>query len=152
VHLSRGKTYSVEVPRTARVKYGPMVTLHFTSPTLSAMRQHLRTRQDPRATALSMSHAGIQPGDLLPRLSSYCPPSKPSLQFIMLLKGLGAWRVIMLLQSLNISGFRCLTQSGGCRLLSWGDILAYYLQAHLSLHILGRVSQYRGSEIASGFG
>ena len=42
-------------------KHGRMLTLRFTSPTLSAMREYLKDRQDPGAGALFVSHAKSRP-------------------------------------------------------------------------------------------
>jgi hypothetical protein len=44
-----------------RGKHGRMVTLRLTSPTLSAMREYLKARQHPGATALFGSHAKTRP-------------------------------------------------------------------------------------------
>ena len=44
-----------------RGRYGRQVTLRFTRPTLSAMREYLKLRADPGATALLVSHAQTRP-------------------------------------------------------------------------------------------
>jgi site-specific recombinase XerD len=59
--VNRVGIWSVEVRGKGRGKHGRMVTLRFTSPTLSAMREYLRARQDPGATALFVSHAKTRP-------------------------------------------------------------------------------------------
>lgn len=59
--LNRAGIWSVEVRGKGRGKHGRMVTLRFTSPTLSAMRDYLKARQDPGATALFASHARTRP-------------------------------------------------------------------------------------------
>jgi len=60
--LNRSGVWSVEVRGKGRGKHGRMVTLRFTSPTLSAMREYLKARQDAGATALFVSHAKTRPG------------------------------------------------------------------------------------------
>ena len=59
--LNRAGIWSVEVRGKGRGKHGRLVTLRFTSPTLSAMREYLKARQDPGATALFVSHARTRP-------------------------------------------------------------------------------------------
>jgi site-specific recombinase XerD len=58
---NRSGVWSVEVRGKGRGQHGRMVTLRFTPPTLSAMREYLKTRQDPGATALFVSHAKTRP-------------------------------------------------------------------------------------------
>jgi integrase/recombinase XerD len=55
--LNRSGVWSVEVRGKGRGKHGRMVTLRFTSPTLSAMHEYLKARQDVGAMALFVSHA-----------------------------------------------------------------------------------------------
>jgi site-specific recombinase XerD len=59
--VNRVGTWSVEVRGKGRGKHGRMVTLRFTSPTLAAMREYLKAREDPAATALFVSHAKTRP-------------------------------------------------------------------------------------------
>jgi site-specific recombinase XerD len=59
--LNRAGIWSVQVRGKGRGKHGRMVTLRFTSPTLSAMREYLKARQDPGATAQFVSHAKTRP-------------------------------------------------------------------------------------------
>ncbi|HLA80363.1 MAG TPA: site-specific integrase [Thermoleophilia bacterium] len=59
--LNRAGIWSVEVRGKGRGKHGRMVTLRFTSPTLSALREYLKARQDPGATSLFVSHAKTRP-------------------------------------------------------------------------------------------
>jgi site-specific recombinase XerD len=59
--VNRAGIWSVEVRGKGRGKHGRMVTLRLTSPTLSAMREYLKARQDPGATALFVSHAKTRP-------------------------------------------------------------------------------------------
>ena len=67
--LNRLGIWSVEVRGKGRGVHGRMVTLRFTSPTLSAMREYLKARQpvladrpgDLGATALFVSHAKTRP-------------------------------------------------------------------------------------------
>lgn len=59
--VNRAGIWSVEVRGKGRGKHGRMVTLRFTSPTLSAMREYLKARQDAGATALFVSHAKTRP-------------------------------------------------------------------------------------------
>jgi len=75
--VNRVGSWSVEVRRKGRGRHGSMVTLRFTSPTLSAMRECLKTRQDPGATALFVSHTNTRPGSRGQPLSA-----------------IGAWRVV----------------------------------------------------------
>ena len=58
---NRSGIWSVEVLGKGRGKHGRMVTLRLTSPTLSAMREYLKARQDGGATALFVSHAKTRP-------------------------------------------------------------------------------------------
>jgi site-specific recombinase XerD len=59
--VNRSGVWSVDVRGKGRGKHGRLVTLRFTSPTLAAMREYLRARQDPGATALYVSHAKTKP-------------------------------------------------------------------------------------------
>ncbi|MCL4466917.1 MAG: site-specific integrase [Chloroflexi bacterium] len=59
--VNRAGIWSVEVRGKGRGKHGRMITLRFTSPTLSALREYLKARQDPGATALFVSHAKTRP-------------------------------------------------------------------------------------------
>ena len=59
--VNRTGIWSVEVRGKGRGKHGRMVRLRFTSPTLSAMREYLKARQDPAGTALFVSHAKTRP-------------------------------------------------------------------------------------------
>lgn len=59
--VNRVGIWSIEVRGKGRGRHGHMVTLRFTSPTLSAMREYLKARQDPGATALFVSHAKTRP-------------------------------------------------------------------------------------------
>ena len=59
--VKRAGIWSVEVRGKGRGKHGRMVTLRFTSPTLSTMREYLKARQDPVATVLFVSHAKTRP-------------------------------------------------------------------------------------------
>jgi site-specific recombinase XerD len=53
--------WSVEVRGKGRGRHGRMVTLRFTSPTLSAMRDYLSIRKDPGVASLFVSHAKTRP-------------------------------------------------------------------------------------------
>jgi site-specific recombinase XerD len=53
--------WSIEVRGKGRGQHGRMVTLRFTSPALSAMKEYLKARADPSATALFVSHAKTRP-------------------------------------------------------------------------------------------
>jgi len=53
--------WSVEVRGKGRGSHGRMVTLRFTSPTLSAMRDYLSARNDPGDVSLFVSHARTRP-------------------------------------------------------------------------------------------
>jgi site-specific recombinase XerD len=59
--LNRVGIWSVEVRGKGRGKHGRMVTLRFTSPTLSAMRGYFKARHDLGATVLFVSHAKTRP-------------------------------------------------------------------------------------------
>ena len=59
--LNRQGIWAVEVRGKGRGRYGRLVTLRFTRPTLSAMREYLKARSDPGATALFVSHARTRP-------------------------------------------------------------------------------------------
>jgi len=59
--VNRAGIWSVEVRGKGRGKHGRMVMIRLTSPTLSALRDYLRARQDPGATALFVSHAKTRP-------------------------------------------------------------------------------------------
>jgi site-specific recombinase XerD len=59
--LNRQGIWAVEVRGKGRGRYGRLVTLRFTRPTLSAMRDYLKARNDPGATALFVSHARTRP-------------------------------------------------------------------------------------------
>jgi len=59
--LNRQGIWAVEVRGKGRGRYGRQVTLRFTRPTLSAMREYLKVRQDPGAAALFVSHARTRP-------------------------------------------------------------------------------------------
>ena len=53
--------WSIEVRGKGRGQHGRMVTLRFTSPALQAMKEYLKARADPGATALFVSHARTRP-------------------------------------------------------------------------------------------
>jgi site-specific recombinase XerD len=59
--LNRQGIWAVEVRGKGRGRYGRQVTLRFTRPTLSAMREYLKARSDPGATGLFVSHAQTRP-------------------------------------------------------------------------------------------
>jgi site-specific recombinase XerD len=59
--LNRQGVWAVEVRGKGRGRYGRQVTLRFTRPTLSAMREYLKARIDPGATGLFVSHARTRP-------------------------------------------------------------------------------------------
>jgi site-specific recombinase XerD len=59
--LNRQGIWTVEVRGKGRGRYGRLVTLRFTRPTLSAMRDYLKLRNDTGATALFVSHAQTRP-------------------------------------------------------------------------------------------
>jgi site-specific recombinase XerD len=53
--------WAVEVRGKGRGRHGRMVTLRFTAPTLSAMRDYLSLRKDPGVASLFVSHAKTRP-------------------------------------------------------------------------------------------
>jgi len=59
--LNRQGIWAVGVRGKGRGRYGRQVTLRFTRPTLSAMREYLKLRADPGATGLLVSHAQTRP-------------------------------------------------------------------------------------------
>jgi len=59
--VNRQGIWAVEVRGKGRGRYGRLVALRFTRPTLSAMRAYLQARSDPGATALFVSHARTRP-------------------------------------------------------------------------------------------
>lgn len=59
--VNRQGVWQVQVRGKGRGQYGRHVTLRFTSPTLRAMREYLKARKDPGATALFVSHAKTRP-------------------------------------------------------------------------------------------
>jgi len=59
--VNRHGVWSVEVRGKGRGRHGRMVTLRFTSPTLSAMRDYLILRKEPGAVGLFVSHAKTRP-------------------------------------------------------------------------------------------
>ena len=59
--VNRQGIWAVEVRGKGRGRYGRLVTLRFTRPTLSAMRDYLKLRNDTGATALFVSHARTRP-------------------------------------------------------------------------------------------
>ena len=59
--VNRQGVWSVQVRGKGRGQYGRQVTLRFTRPTLLAMRDYLKARHDPGATALFVSHAKTRP-------------------------------------------------------------------------------------------
>jgi integrase len=59
--INRQGIWAIEVRGKGRGRYGRLVTLRFTRPTLSAMRDYLKLRNDPGATALFVSHARTRP-------------------------------------------------------------------------------------------
>jgi site-specific recombinase XerD len=60
-HVNRQGIWAVEVRGKGRGRYGRLVTLRFTRPTLSAMREYLNARSDPGAAGLFVSHARTRP-------------------------------------------------------------------------------------------
>jgi site-specific recombinase XerD len=60
-HVNDQGIWSIEVRGKGRGQHGRMVTLHFTSPALEAMKEYLKSRADPGATALFVSHAKTRP-------------------------------------------------------------------------------------------
>jgi site-specific recombinase XerD len=59
--VNRQGIWSVEVRGKGRGRHGRMVTLRFTAPTLSAMRDYISLRNDPSDTTLFVSHARTRP-------------------------------------------------------------------------------------------
>jgi len=59
--VNRQGVWHIPVRGKGRGRYGRQVTLRFTQPTLLAMREYLKTRKDPGATALFVSHAKTRP-------------------------------------------------------------------------------------------
>ena len=59
--VNRQGIWQVQVRGKGRGQYGRHVMLRFTSPTLKVMREYLKARQDPGATALFVSHAKTRP-------------------------------------------------------------------------------------------
>jgi len=59
--LNKQGVCKVRVRGKGRGRYGREVTLRFTRPTLQAMREYLKERNDPGATTLFVSHAKTRP-------------------------------------------------------------------------------------------
>ncbi len=59
--LNKQGVCQVRVRGKGRGRYGREVTLRFINPTLQAMREYLKVRKDPGATALFVSHAKTRP-------------------------------------------------------------------------------------------
>jgi site-specific recombinase XerD len=60
-HVNEQGIWSIEVRGKGRGQHGRMVTLRFTSPALESMKEYLKARADPGATALFVSHAKTRP-------------------------------------------------------------------------------------------
>jgi integrase len=60
-HVNEQGIWSIEVRGKGQGQHGRMVTLRFTSSTLQAMKEYLKTRADSGATALFVSHAKTRP-------------------------------------------------------------------------------------------
>jgi integrase len=60
-HVNEQGIWSIEVRGKGRGQHGRMVTLRFTSPALSSMKEYLKARVDPGAIALFVSHAKTRP-------------------------------------------------------------------------------------------
>lgn len=59
--LNRQGVWSIQVRGKGKGQYGRQVILRFTRPTLAAMREYLKARNDPGATVLFVSHAKTRP-------------------------------------------------------------------------------------------
>ncbi len=59
--VNRQGVWSVPVRGKGKGQYGRQVTLRFTRPTLKVMKDYLKTRNDPGATVLFVSHAKTRP-------------------------------------------------------------------------------------------
>lgn len=59
--LNRQGIWAVEVRGKGRGRYGRLVALRFTRPTLSEMSEYLKARSDSGATVLFVSHARTRP-------------------------------------------------------------------------------------------